>query len=444
MIFDSEKECENIINFVKDYYSKNNLRGAVIGISGGKDSAVVLAIFVKALGKENVIGVTMPCHSNPEDRADAEMLGKFYGIEMAYFDLTSIYDAFKWQLPSLDGIPTCCSTISEDDLINSNINLKPRLRMATLYYLAAMYSSARGGTYLVAGTSNKSECFVGYFTKGGDSVHDIDVIKDFTVSEVIKIGEYLGVPEKVLYKAPSDGLSGQTDEDKLGVTYDAIEKYINGEDLDEETEKKISILHERSKHKFTIPTYTRKRIGVFVGSFDPVHKGHTHIINYLLENNYLDKVIVIPTGAYWDKSLSASLEDRINMLKFFENDKVEILTQYNNLEYTYMIFEELEKVYPASYLYLIIGADNIVEFDKWKNYEQLLKHKIIVVNRNNINIDEYIEKFDKRENLIVVNNFDSIPISSTEIRQNVDNQDVKKYIDDRVYKYIKDNNLYQV
>ena len=132
------------------------------------------------------------------------------------------------------------------------------------------------------------------------------------------------------------------------------------------------------------------------------------------------------------------------MLRFFENDKVEILTQYNNLEYTYMIFEELEKVYPASYLYLIIGADNIVEFDKWKNYEQLLKHKIIVVNRNNINIDEYIEKFDKRENLIVVNNFDSIPISSTEIRQNVDNQDVKKYIDDRVYKYIKDNNLYQV
>ncbi len=443
MIFDSEKECENIINFVKEYYSKNNLRGAVIGISGGKDSAVVLAIFVKALGKENVIGVTMPCHSNPEDRADAEMLGRFYGIEMVNFDLTSTYDAFKWQLPNIGG-NIDFSTISEGDLKNSDINLKPRLRMATLYYLAAMYSSIKGGTYLVAGTSNKSECFVGYFTKGGDSVHDIDVIKDFTVSEVIKIGEYLGVPEKVLYKSPSDGLSGQTDEDKLGVTYDAIEKYINGEDLDEETEKKISILHERSKHKFKIPTYTRKRIGIFVGSFDPVHKGHTHIINYLLENNYLDKVVVIPTGAYWDKSLSASLEDRINMLKFFENDKVEILTQYNNLEYTYMIFEELEKVYPASYLYLIIGADNIVEFDKWKNYEQLLKHKIIVVNRNNINIDEYIEKFDKRENLIVVNNFDSTPISSTEIRQNVDNQDVKKYIDDRVYKYIKDNNLYQV
>lgn len=443
MIFDSEKECENIINFVKDYYSKNNLKGAVIGISGGKDSAVVLAIFVKALGKENVVGVTMPCHSNPEDRADAEMLGKFYDIEMVNFDLTSTYDAFKGQLPDVGG-SIDFSAISEDNLKNSDINIKPRLRMATLYYLAAMYSSIRGGTYLVAGTSNKSECFVGYFTKGGDSVHDIDVIKDFTVSEVIKIGEYLGVPEKVLYKAPSDGLSGQTDEDKLGVTYDAIEKYINGEDLDEETEKKISILHERSKHKFTIPTYTRKRIGIFVGSFDPVHKGHTHIINYLLENNYLDKVVVIPTGAYWDKSLSASLEDRINMLKYFENDKVEILTQYNNLEYTYMIFEELEKVYPASYLYLIIGADNIVEFDKWKNYEQLLKHKIIVVNRNNINIDEYIEKFDKRENLIVINNFDSIPISSTEIRQNVDSQDAKKYIDDRVYKYIKDNNLYQV
>ena len=178
MIFDSEKECENIINFVKDYYSKNNLKGAVIGISGGKDSAVVLAIFVKALGKENVVGVTMPCHSNPEDRADAEMLGKFYDIEMVNYDLTSTYDAFKGQLPNVGGSINF-SAVSEDNLKNSDINIKPRLRMATLYYLAAMYSSIRGGTYLVAGTSNKSECFVGYFTKGGDSVHDIDVIKDY-------------------------------------------------------------------------------------------------------------------------------------------------------------------------------------------------------------------------------------------------------------------------
>ena len=306
MLFDSEKECENIIKFVRDYYSKNNLKGAIIGISGGKDSAVVLAIFVKALGKENVVGVTMPCNSNAEDRADAEMLGKYYDIEMVNYDLTATYETFKNELPHIGG-SISADVLTEDNLKNSDINIKPRLRMTTLYYLAALYSSIKGGTYLVAGTSNKSECFVGYFTKGGDSVHDIDVIKDFTVSEVIKIGEYLGVPAKVLYKTPSDGLSGQSDEDKLGVSYEDIEKYIYGKELDDETRGKIARLHRNSRHKFSIPMYKRQRIGVFVGSFDPVHKGHTHIINYLLENDYVDKVLVIPTGDYWTKSVNTSL-----------------------------------------------------------------------------------------------------------------------------------------
>ena len=105
--------------------------------------------------------------------------------------------------------------------------------MATLYYLSALYSALNNKTYLVAGTSNKCELYVGYFTKGGDSVHDISPIADFTVEEVIKIGKYLKVPDKVLYKAPNDGLSNQTDEDKLGVTYQDIAKYMNGEQLDE-------------------------------------------------------------------------------------------------------------------------------------------------------------------------------------------------------------------
>lgn len=442
MLFDSEKECENIIKFVRDYYSKNNLKGAIIGISGGKDSAVVLAIFVKALGKENVVGVTMPCNSNAEDRADAEMLGKYYDIEMVNYDLTATYETFKNELPHIGG-SISADVLTEDNLKNSDINIKPRLRMTTLYYLAALYSSIKGGTYLVAGTSNKSECFVGYFTKGGDSVHDIDVIKDFTVSEVIKIGEYLGVPAKVLYKTPSDGLSGQSDEDKLGVSYEDIEKYIYGKELDDETRGKIARLHRNSRHKFSIPMYKRQRIGVFVGSFDPVHKGHTHIINYLLENDYVDKVLVIPTGDYWTKSVNTSLEHRINMMKIFENDKVIISEEYNNLECTYMIFDELEKIYPADSLYLIIGADNIIKFDDWKNVDKLLEHKIIVLNRDNIDVDEYINRFDKKENFILVENFDYVPVSSTEIRQNVDNPDVNKYLDERVLKYIKDNNLYQ-
>ena len=130
--------------------------------------------------------------------------------------------------------------------------------MATLYYLAALYSTLKGKTYLVAGTSNRCELFVGYFTKGGDSVHDISTIADFTVDEVIAIGEYLNVPEKVLYKKPNDGLSNQTDEEKLGVKYKDIASYMEDPNLvEKEVGEKIKILHNNNKHKFNIPTYRR-------------------------------------------------------------------------------------------------------------------------------------------------------------------------------------------
>ncbi len=437
MRFDAKREAENVINFVKDYYKKNHLKGAVIGISGGKDSAVVTAIMVKAIGKENVVGVTLPCHSKEEDRKDAILVAKHYGIELVNIDLTNSYDAFKDEIEKLD------MKIAEKDLVNSDINIKPRLRMSAEYYLAAMYSSLKGGTYLVIGTSNKSELYVGYFTKGGDQVHDIEVLSDFTVSEVIKIGEYLKVPKKVLYKAPSDGLSGKTDEDKLGVTYDDIEKYIYAQEMKDSVKEKIRKLHDANKHKFNMPAYKRKRVGVFVGTFDPVHKGHTHVIKYILEHNIVDKVIVIPTGSYWNKAPKATTKQRIDMLKFIANDKIEISTKLNDLEYTYQIMEELEKEYPMDYLYLIIGADNIIKFDEWKNVNKLLEYNIIVVNRDNINIKKYVNKFNKKDNFFVIDNFDYVPISSTEIRQNVDSKEAKKYLDERVLKYIKNNNLYK-
>jgi len=130
--------------------------------------------------------------------------------------------------------------------------------MSTLYYLAALFSAIRNKTYLVAGTSNKCELFVGYFTKGGDNVHDISVIADFTVDEVIKIGEYLKVPERVLYKKPNDGLSNMSDEDKLGVKYSDIANFMNDENsVDNNVSEKIRILHKNNQHKFNIPTYRR-------------------------------------------------------------------------------------------------------------------------------------------------------------------------------------------
>ena len=231
-MFNVEKNTNNIINYIREYYQKNNLGGCVLGISGGKDSAVVAAIMCKAIGAENVLGVTLPCHSKNQDKTDALLVSEAFGFELVDLDLTDAFEAIKDKVDLL-------GEFTEEETLNSDINLKPRLRMSAVYYLAALKTALTHKTYIVAGTSNKSELFVGYFTKGGDSVHDIGVLTDFTVDEVIKIGEYLNVPEKVLYKTPSDGLSNKSDEEKLGVTYKDIEKFMNGEELPEYVREKI-------------------------------------------------------------------------------------------------------------------------------------------------------------------------------------------------------------
>ena len=251
--FDAKLETERVIEFIRDYYKKNNLGGVILGISGGKDSGVVAGLFTKALGPENVIGVTLPCHSKEEDAIDAKLVSDYYGFELINFDITSTFDSFKDELKNL-------GEFDELETKNSDINLKPRLRMSTLYYLAALYSALKGKPYLVVGTSNKCELYVGYFTKGGDSVHDISLIADYTVEEVIKIGKYVKVPEKVLYKKPNDGLSNQTDEDKLGVKYSEIADYMEDKNsVSEEVAKKILKLHNSSRHKFNIPTYRQEK-----------------------------------------------------------------------------------------------------------------------------------------------------------------------------------------
>lgn len=250
--FDVKKETERVVEFIRNYYTENNLGGVILGISGGKDSGVVAALFVKALGSENVVGVRLPCHSTDESKIDAKLVSDYYGFELIDFNLTNVFDSFKDELTNL-------GEFTNEQVENSDINLKPRLRMATLYYLAALYSSIKGKTYLVGGTSNKCELYVGYFTKGGDSVHDISPIADFTVEEVIEIGKYLNVPEKVLYKIPDDGLSNQTDEEKLGVKYSEIASFMEDEtSVSKEIGDKIKKLHMSNMHKFNIPTYKRE------------------------------------------------------------------------------------------------------------------------------------------------------------------------------------------
>ena len=249
-MFNAKKEKDKIVKFIRDYFDEYNLGGVVIGISGGKDSGVVAGLFAEAIGPENIVGITLPCHSKNTDRNDAKLVSDYYGFEMLNIDLTQTFEVFKDQIKLI-------GEFDEEELKNSDINLKPRLRMASLYYIAALETALKGKTYIVAGTGNKCEEFVGYFTKGGDSVSDIKTIADLTVDEVIQVGEELNVPKEVLYKAPSDGLSGMTDEDKLGVKYKDIAKYIYGEELDEDVKQKIKNLHENSRHKFEIPTYKK-------------------------------------------------------------------------------------------------------------------------------------------------------------------------------------------
>ena len=258
MKFNAQKTVNEITEFIQNYFQNNHLKGTVIGVSGGKDSAVVLGLFTRALGHENVVGLWLPCNSKETDKKDAQLLCKNLNVELKEFDLTSIYTSFVSQIKSNN-------QVNDNDLIDSNINLQPRLRMMSLYYYAAMLSKINNGPYIVAGTSNKCERFVGYFTKGGDNVCDISVLGELTVSEVIKIGEYLELPYQIVHKTPDDGLSGKTDEEKLGVTYMDIEKYIHEEETGEkedipfEIREKIKRHHERNSHKFNIPTYRSKK-----------------------------------------------------------------------------------------------------------------------------------------------------------------------------------------
>ena len=177
------------------------------------------------------------------------------------------------------------------------------------------------------------------------------------------------------------------------------------------------------------------KIGVFVGSFNPPHDGHIHIAKYLINNQYVDKVLILPTPNYWNKQDLVGIKDRINMLKFYEEENIIIDDIHNNYPYTYLVLKSLKKDYLNDSLYLVIGSDNIKGFNKWNNLDYILKHKIIVMNRGD-NIDKYINKLGK-EHFIIIDDFPFINISSSDIRKGK-----KEFINSNVLKYIKEHNLY--
>lgn len=181
------------------------------------------------------------------------------------------------------------------------------------------------------------------------------------------------------------------------------------------------------------------RIGVFVGSFDPIHVGHIKVMDYLIEKNYLDKIIILPTLDYWDKIHLTDVNIRSNMLKLIRRDYLIVDNENNKYRYTYEILNVLSKKYKNDELFLIISADNIVSFDKWKNVDEILeKNKVIVLNRNNIDINSYVIKFKYKDKFIVIQDYPFINISSTELRNKLD----RKYLTEDIYRYILDNHLY--
>ena len=229
---------EKIINWIYEYVKNSGAKGVVVGNSGGKDSATVIALCAKALGNENVLAITIPCNSKQEDLKDAELVAKTFNVKTMNVDITTVYEKLIEEI----GI-----TLVEE----AKINIKPRLRMT------ALYSIAQQNNYLVAGTGNKCEIFVGYTTKWGDSASDFNPLANLTVEEVLELGKALGVPEKIINKSPNDGLGTLTDEEKLGVTYKEIEEYIEkGTTGNLETDRRIEKLHSQTEHKRKpIPTF---------------------------------------------------------------------------------------------------------------------------------------------------------------------------------------------
>lgn len=184
------------------------------------------------------------------------------------------------------------------------------------------------------------------------------------------------------------------------------------------------------------------RIGVYVGSFNPIHKGHKHVVEFLLSNNYVDKMIVVPTIEYWDKQKLLDLEKREEMINLSFEGKV-IVKSFPSLQYTYQIMKQIQLEFPNDELYLVIGADNLNDLDKWKNVNELSNYYIIVINRGN----EFasVDKFKFKDRFVLLKDFPFLDISSTQIRKLIrckEYDKVKEFVDNNVVQYIRDNNLY--
>ncbi|MBQ1453675.1 MAG: NAD(+) synthase [Ruminococcus sp.] len=232
--FNAEKVKNECVQWIRDFF-ENNGKGcnAVVGISGGKDSSIVAALCVEALGRDRVIGVLMP-NGEQADIDMAKLLVDTLGIK--HF-IVNIKDA-------VDGI---INSIPFELSEQSRVNLPPRIRMSTLYAVSQSHNGR------VANTCNLSEDWVGYSTRYGDSVGDFSPCSFITVQEMKQIGRLLGLPEVLVDKVPIDGLCGKTDEDNLGFTYAELDRYIRTGEIDDMDKKaRIDRMHVMNQFKLQL------------------------------------------------------------------------------------------------------------------------------------------------------------------------------------------------
>lgn len=233
-----QTELEQRTGFIKNILEQAGCEGIVFGNSGGKDSALVGILCKKAC--DAVYGVRMPCQSSSnygDDLRDADELAEKFGIKTLTVDLSSAKSSICGEIEK---------SVPASDAAKANI--APRLRMSALYCVAQSLNC------LVAGTGNRSEIYVGYFTKWGDGGYDFNPIADLTVSEVYEFLEFLGAPANIIKKAPSAGLyEGQTDEGEMGLKYADLDRYLLTGEAEPVIMNKIESYHKRSAHKMKPP-----------------------------------------------------------------------------------------------------------------------------------------------------------------------------------------------
>ena len=258
-----KKLTAGAIDFIYDFFAKNgkDTTPAVIGISGGKDSTITAKLLVEALGKDRVIGVLMP-NGIQHDIDVSKKVVEYLGIKSYTVNIEDMVKAFKFNV----------DLHTDFDITDqARINLPPRIRMTLLYYINACV----GG--FVANTSNLSEDWVGYATLWGDSVGDFSVLSMLTVEEVKQIGYELGIPKEFIEKTPEDGLTGKSDEEFIGVSYQTIDNYIARDNM-------IPTLEERNliKRKFENSRYKFRPMAMYQPNIKHLYE---HILDEEVPNN---------------------------------------------------------------------------------------------------------------------------------------------------------------